>query len=477
VLFSILFLTACLPIPQVSNDLNIAPVTYRSSPLTVKSEYVVLDSYKEPHTPKKYNKAVYARFYLDEDAQTVAILMPGIFAAAANLSIIARQMVAATPGLEVWVIDRRSSLLEDRSHFTEAIEKRDPDIAYQYYLLNFGKEGGFQPLDIQKNKFIYHWGLETHLRDLHTVVKRARANFNTVILGGHSLGASIVGFYAAYDFGKQISQPGYRFIDGLFLIDGVLGRTGAFAINQDGINLAGWNILPGKTSSEQERGDAVLPNMELYYLKREVLNLYTRYEPDKLSKAGFFSFPLTYRAALGLTIDDDYSSSIVFSSSVGHALNAEYSGNIAPVLLGDWDGIYSKSVVGVADGFDYVDWQKGENSDIDIIAKYSSMKYFGMNEWYFPLRLFIDMLPHEIGLEHSRGFVPNKEVTTATLAIGGARGLVKSIDGFSAYTNSRIGSQFSLYVIPGFTHFDMIQADNNPTVSLFKIWLENLVSD
>ena len=477
VLFLLLFLTACLPIPQISKELNLEPISYRSSPLVVQNEYVVLDGYQEPHTPQKYNKTAYARFYLEEDANTVAILMPGIFASAGNLSIIARQMVAATPGLEVWVIDRRSGLLEDRSRFSEAITKRDPDIAYKYYLSNFGKEGGFQPFDIKKNKFIYHWGLETHLRDLHIVIKRARANFKTVILGGHSLGASIVAFYAAFDFGEMISEPGYKFIDGLFLIDGVLGRTGAFNISQDGINIAGWNLIPGKTSTKQERGDAILPNMEPYYFKRELLQLYARFRPNELAKPAFFSYPITNRAALGVSIDDDYSSSIVFSSSVGHAINAKYSGNIAAVLLGDWDGIYSKSVVGVADGFDFVDWQKGENSDLDIIAKYSSMKDFGNNEWYFPLRLFIDMLPHELGLEHSQGFVPNKEVNTATLAVGASRGLVRTIDGFSAYTNSRVGSQFSLYVVPGFTHFDIIQAKNNPAISLFKIWLSKLKTE
>jgi pimeloyl-ACP methyl ester carboxylesterase len=44
------------------------------------------------------------------------------------------------------------------------------------------------------------WGLEVHLRDLHELVKRARKEAKTVVLGGHSLGASLVSFYAAHTF-------------------------------------------------------------------------------------------------------------------------------------------------------------------------------------------------------------------------------------------------------------------------------------
>lgn len=60
-------------------------------------------------------------------------------------------------------------------------------------------------------------GLTAHLRDLRELVKRARTEAKTVILGVHSLGSSLVSFYAVYTF--EGGRPGDTFIDGLVLLD------------------------------------------------------------------------------------------------------------------------------------------------------------------------------------------------------------------------------------------------------------------
>jgi hypothetical protein len=65
-------------------------------------------------------------------------------------------------------------------------------------------------------------------------------------------------------------------------------------------------------------------------------------------------------------------------------------------------------------------------------------------------------------------------VTAPTLAIGSRRGLVSSLDGFSAYSNMRASAFFSSYVIPGFTHLDIVTAHENPVVPLFNRWLEQV---
>jgi len=230
--------------------------------------------------------------------------------------------------------------------------------------------------------------------------------------------------------------------------------------------------LPGEESLEAERGLAYIPNLDQYYLKAETLRLFARFEPEQLAKSQFSSFPITNRAALGVSIDDDYSSSIVFSSSAGKAIGAEFSGNIAAFLLGDIEGAYSKSVVGVAKGNEYVSWQNDEFVDIDSFAKNSDSIDANQNEWYFPLRMLIDIAKYDIRLEQTPNYVPTREVDVPTLAVGAGRGLVRSLDGFSAYTNVRVGSQFALYIIPKFTHLDMTRAKDNPLVTLFKIWLE-----
>lgn len=55
-------------------------------------------------------------------------------------------------------------------------------------------------------------------------MRRARAAGKRVILGGHSLGASLTAAYASWDFA---GRPGYKDVDGLVLIDG--GLLGSFS--------------------------------------------------------------------------------------------------------------------------------------------------------------------------------------------------------------------------------------------------------
>ncbi|CAN5847154.1 hypothetical protein BH24DEI2_BH24DEI2_18760 [soil metagenome] len=122
VTFALLGLVGCLPIPTVRLDLELPPVTYRSSPQEVATDYVTVPGYAEPHTPDVYNRSYYLRYYRAEDRvrdtpSTVLILVPGIFGGATSMDELARQLVASTPGLEVWALDRRANVIEDRTGF------------------------------------------------------------------------------------------------------------------------------------------------------------------------------------------------------------------------------------------------------------------------------------------------------------------------------------------------------------------------
>ena len=72
--------------------------------------------------------------------------------------------------------------------------------------------------------FARQWGLSLALQDVRRVVLSARRQGKRVILGGHSLGASMTVAYASWDFG---GRPGYKDLDGLVLIDG--GLMGSFS--------------------------------------------------------------------------------------------------------------------------------------------------------------------------------------------------------------------------------------------------------
>lgn len=471
-------LTGCLPIPQVRLNPDADPVAYRLSPDGIRRDYRVLAGYAEPSTPEAYNRSMYMRYHaMGDRADTILVIMPGIFGGATSVDILARQLVASTANLEVWAVDRRANALEDRQAMIQSLKTHNPQIAYDFYITNFGKPEGFNLVSPDDVRFMSEWGLKTHLYDLHEIIKEARRYASRVILGGHSLGASIVSYYAAFEFPDG---TGYTFLDGLCLIDGVLGRTGGFDREPQGLNLGPLELIPGTEALKENRGSPYLTFglSPEFHAKREVAALFAHFKPTELSTGDWFDFPVTNRAVVGIRDDDQYGASTAFSSSLGRVVGATLAGNITAVILGGAEGVYSQSVTGVARGFNYVDWERGDSRDeasnLDEVVKVWSLTQTNRSEWYFPLRLALDLGQFDVRLENTPGFVPNRLVTTPTLAVGAKRGLVTSLDAFSAYSNARVGSPFSAYIIPDFTHLDIVQAEENPLVIFFQRWLEQL---
>ncbi|MEU1181119.1 alpha/beta hydrolase [Streptomyces sp. NPDC005820] len=145
-------------------------------------------------------------------APTVLVMVPGMFGAAGDFRLLARDLVAAVPGVQVWAFDRREENLADRSGFAGA----DPAA---YYL-----DGHYRSQDPAASGFAARWGLARTLEDLDTVVRAASCGGRRrVVLGGHSWGATTTMAYAAWDFD---GRPGHRGLAGLVLVDG--GVRGAF---------------------------------------------------------------------------------------------------------------------------------------------------------------------------------------------------------------------------------------------------------
>ena len=285
----------------------------------------------------------------------------------------------------------------------------------------------------------------------------------------------MVNYYAAFEFPDG---PGFTFIEGLLLIDGVLGRTGGFDREPEGLNLGPIELIPGTESLKEHRGSPYLTIglTPEFQARREAMALLAHLDPKGLSEA--YDFPVTNRAAVGIQNDEQYVASTAFSSSLGEAIGATFAGNITAVILGGAEGVYNQTVTGVAKGYDYVDWSQGdpldEHSNFSEVVKAWSTLESNRTEWYFPIRLFLEIGQYNVRLENTPGFIPNSLVTTPTLAVGAGCGLVTSLERFSAYSNARIGSAFSSYIIPDFTHLDIVQAQVNPLVAFVQRWLEQL---
>jgi hypothetical protein len=195
------------------------------------------------------------------------------------------------------------------------------------------------------------------------VVLSARRQGKRVILGGHSLGASMTAAYASWDFD---GHPGYKDLDGLVLIDG--GLLGSFstpdlaatkkaikALDTNGpfVDLLGLG-LPWAAGVFAESGAVAA-------LK----------EPTALSTAQSFPLlpaafkppiPATNRGLLGYALDAS-------TSPQALALIHVRAGMLGP------NG----------------DWVDGEVTPIERVAQTFGQEPANATEWYFPAKLSIDV--------------------------------------------------------------------------------------
>lgn len=173
-----------------------------------------------PGTPTKYNR-VFVTKYGSPKAKKVLVLIPGTNGGAGNFSLVGPELARRVPGLQVWAMDRRTQALEDTSMMRKAAaRKATAQQLIDYYLP--GTKQQYKPHQPQDFAFMKEWGMKMQVEDARVVVRQAARGGRKVILGGHSLGASMAAAYATWDFN---GKPGYRDIRGIVAIDGGLSST------------------------------------------------------------------------------------------------------------------------------------------------------------------------------------------------------------------------------------------------------------
>ncbi|HXW33591.1 MAG TPA: hypothetical protein VEJ87_03365, partial [Acidimicrobiales bacterium] len=176
-----------------------------------------------PCTPAKYDKVGVIKIG-STTAKNVLILEPGTSAAAAYFVPLAQWIVANEPAWQVWSVQRRENLLENQSELNKyKANKVDSTQLFDYYLgylTNSSITHHYKPINDSKVEFAKNWGMNVAVQDLHNVVLSAEALGGQVVLGGHSLGGSVVTAYATWDFN---GTPGADGLSGLVYIDGGSG--------------------------------------------------------------------------------------------------------------------------------------------------------------------------------------------------------------------------------------------------------------
>ena len=333
-----------------------------ASPALARERVISVDTPPAPG-PAQFNHVTVHQFG-PASGKRVLVLMPGTQGGAGDFTLDARYLVKRVPGLQVWAIDRRTQALEDTGTFAAALRGEIPlQQAFNYYLGG----GGFHFRGKNEDPYAREWGMSVALNDAHAVVKLARNHGRRhVVLGGHSLGASLTVAYAAWDFN---GRPGYKDLDGLVLIDG--GLLGSF----DAYDLA----QAQKAIADLQTSDPFLDLLgvglpEAAGLFAEIGGLYARKAPTEsattlqsypLLPAQFNPpFPVTNRALLGYAFDRDTSPADLGLLHInGGALAA--SGNPR-------------------------DWVDGGVTPVSRLAETFGQEPSNAVEWYFPTRLTID---------------------------------------------------------------------------------------
>src|SRR3954470_8466389 len=176
----------------------------------VRETQTTITGWTKAPGPRTYDRLAVTRFG-PAAAKTVLVLVPGTNGGRGDFTLTARELAARVPGLQVWAVDRRSQALEDTKVFADALAGRvTPKAMFDYYagwIADPAIQPHYQPPDLSKLGFAADWGLRVQLEDVKRVVDQARAGGRRVILGGHSLGASVAVAYASWDFA---GRPGYK---------------------------------------------------------------------------------------------------------------------------------------------------------------------------------------------------------------------------------------------------------------------------
>ena len=179
-----------------------------------------LRGFASPGTPARYDK-VGILATGDRRAKNILVLNPGTSASAAYFEPLAKDIARKAPGWQVWAVERRENLLEDHSVLDRAkagkVTARQLFDYYLGYLSDPSVTNHFETIPDATVGYAREWGLRTEITDLRRVVRLAKKRGGKVVLGGHSLGATITTAYATWDFK---GKAGAEDLAGLVFIDG-----------------------------------------------------------------------------------------------------------------------------------------------------------------------------------------------------------------------------------------------------------------
>ncbi|MGH0037552.1 MAG: hypothetical protein ACQGVK_21190 [Myxococcota bacterium] len=508
-----------------------------------------------------------------DEPDIVMILIPGFLGGAGTFDPVARDLVRKLGGkLEVWAVNRRSQQLEDRRGALHArsgaeagLAATDPAAVEQavqegvrFYFpgsdtdfdgvpdapfplpdaIPGDGDSDFQMLAQDDLRFAAHWGVDTYVRDWRELVLAARAlvgDDGLVLFGGHSMGTTWTGVFAAYDFdaGPGV-EAGFELVDGLILWEG--GGTGPPSANAPDLATYEATVAlletPGGPDVFLQDLFGFVDAVEIG-AAGELNGVAGRFLPDApsvMQQTPLFGgipvnillqAPMTNRSLPGFFLDDDFSTNAAFSASMGFSDNGSNVFNpIGFLVPGSFYLALAEGTTRVWKNFDDPDlpscppelpppfpsstdlgesgcaiidngprpgpgeppaqWGlEREVTDIDVLIR-TLYETGNASEWYFvsgrpSLDLSFGRDSSALGAPELLNVTQHANVDVPILAIGGSNGLAPTEQSFAGYLDSTSSSDTSVVILEGYSHLDPLSASDNEAVAPTVDWMTRLL--
>jgi pimeloyl-ACP methyl ester carboxylesterase len=350
----------------------LAIVSSASASVAVIQTY--MPSFAAPETPAILNQVGVIKIG-SPLAKNVLVLEPGTSAGGGYFVPFAKWLVEHTTGWQVWSVERRENLLEDQSVLTAAkLGLVTPQELYNYYLgylTNPSIKVHFNPVPESSVGFARQWGMNVAVEDLHRVIEAAKALGGKVVLGGHSLGGSVVTAYATWDFG---GKPGADGLSGLVYDDG-----GSFPTAVSKETAEGELAALAKKSPWLAFGGIEAPFLGLFSALGSTLTVVDPKGESLLEKFPFL--PPELRSTITpVTNEAGFGYSVNYLTSPKSLIAAQIHGGTGVEAAAEADGLHGWNGTGA----------------LTPVPRYAEMLsgtgllFADGTEWYFPERLTID---------------------------------------------------------------------------------------
>ena len=234
----------------------------------------------------------------------------------------------------------------------------------------------YEPVPNALVEFAKNWGMARTVKDLELVIHKAKALGGKVVLGGHSLGGSVVTAYATWNFN---GHPGAKGLSGLVYDDGGSGPASIASEAEAQARLEALDA-PGETPW-LAFGGIPAPDLGLFSLTGSALTTVEPKGPSQLEKFSFLpedlrapakDSPATNEAGFGYSVNYKTSPTSLAAAQIhggeGIEEEAEADG------LHGWNGANALTPVGR-----YAEMLSG-----------TGLREASGSEWYFPARLTLD---------------------------------------------------------------------------------------